>query len=86
MKAEMKIDDNAKWYYANLDSLLPQYRGKYVAITDGSVFGSYDDCATGVLAIEKAGHKRGTFIVHKCIPLEDERKEWTYRLGRVRVG
>ena len=55
MKTEMKIADNAKWYYANLDSLLPQYRGKYVAITGGSVFGSYDDCATGVLAIEKAG-------------------------------
>ena len=25
------------WYHANLDSLLPQYHGKYVACIDGKV-------------------------------------------------
>ena len=82
----MKIQENADWYYANLDSLLPKYCGRFVGVVDRGVFGAYDDCLEGVLALEKAGNPRGTFIVHKCIPLEEEKKEWAFRTRRVRVG
>ena len=33
MAEYLKIKENADWYYANLDSLLPKYRGR---------FGGYD--------------------------------------------
>lgn len=77
---------NSDWYYANLDSLLPKYNGKFLAIADCCVFGDFDECVDGVRAMESAGRKRGTFIVHKCIPLEQERHEWYYRSNRVRFG
>ena len=74
------------WYYANLDSLLPIYNGKYLAIADGQLLGDFDECIDGVRAMKSAGRKRGTYIVHKCIPLEQERREWYYRSNRVRVA
>ena len=55
-------------------------------VVDCGVFGAYDDCLDGVLALEKAGNPRGTFIVHKCIPLEEEKKEWSFLARRVRSG
>ena len=82
--ADMQKD--VDWYYANLDSLLPIYNGKYLAIADCRLFGDFDDCLAGVRAMENAGRKRGTYIVHKCIPLEQERREWYYRSNRVRFG
>ena len=86
MAEYVKIKENADWYYANLDSLLPKYRGRFVGVVDCGVFGAYDDCLAGVLALEKAGNPRGTFIVHKCIPLEEEKKEWSFLARRVRSG
>ena len=87
MAEYVKIKENADWYYANLDSLLPKYRGRFVGIVDCGVFGAYDDCLDGVLALEKAGNPRGTFIVHKCIPLEEEKKEWSFlKLGDLMVS
>ena len=82
--AEMQKD--VDWYYANLDSLLPLYNGKYLAIADGRLLGDFDECIDGVRAMEGAGRKRGTYIVHKCIPLEQERREWYYRSNRVHFG
>ena len=83
-KTDMQKD--VDWYYANLDSLLPTYNGRYLAIADGRLFGAFDECLDGVRAMESAGRKRGTYIVHKCIPLEQERREWYYRSNRVRFG
>ena len=37
-----EVKTNADWHYANLDSLLPKYNGKSVAISDGRVLGDYD--------------------------------------------
>ena len=73
---EMK--DNSDWYYA----LLPKYNGQYVAIADKSVFGAFAECIDGVRALEKAGKQKGTFIVRRCVPLEEEKREWYYRTGR----
>ena len=60
------------WYHANLDTLLPQYRGKYVACADGKVVAV---SGTMLLAAENAidaGFPLGTFAVHKCLPPEEE--------------
>ena len=81
---EMK--DNSDWYYANLDALLPKYNGQYVAIADKGVFGAFAECIDGVRALEKAGKQKGTFIVRRCVPLEEEKREWYYRTGRIRRG
>ena len=40
--------DDPNWYNANLDTLLPKYRGRYVAICDGRVVGDYPDFNEGV--------------------------------------
>ena len=60
------------WYHANLDSLLPMYRGKYVACTESGVVASG---GTMLLAAENAidgGYPLGTFAVHKCLPANEE--------------
>ena len=31
----VKLKENADWYYANLDSLLPKYRGRFVGCASG---------------------------------------------------
>jgi hypothetical protein len=72
---------NADWYYANLDSLLPKYNGKYIAIADGRVLGDYDDFNRGVDATLSAGHPLGSFIVHLCVPREQE-TPWICLSGR----
>ena len=81
---EMK--ENSDWYYANLDALLSKYSGQYVAVADTSVFGAFAECIDGVRALEKAGKQKGTFIVRRCVPLAEERREWYYRTKRIRRG
>ena len=43
MRSLEKLKANSVWYDANLDSLLPKYRGRYVVIADGKVLGDYVD-------------------------------------------
>jgi len=60
------------WYHANLDSLLPQYYGRYVACTENGVVASGGSM---LLAAENAidsGYPQGTFAVHKCLPADEE--------------
>lgn len=82
---EVKLRENSDWYYANLSSLLPKYQGRYVAVADKALFGDYGECVEGVRALESAGFPRGTFIVHKCVPLEQERREWYFRTNRFKT-
>ena len=42
MQSDVKIKENADWYYANQDDLVSKYKGKYVAISDCGVVGSFD--------------------------------------------
>ena len=82
MLAEMTaVKKNADWYYANLDSLLPKYNGRFVAISDGRVLGDYDDFNNGVDATLSAGYAPGSFIVHLCVPREKE-TPWICLSGR----
>lgn len=60
------------WFHANLDALLPQYRGKYIACADGRVVAA---SGTMLLAAENAvdqGYPVGSFAVLKCVSPDDE--------------
>ena len=76
-----KLKANSVWYDANLDSLLPKYRGRYIAIADGKVLGDYDDFDKGVDETVLAGYALGTFMVHLCVPREEE-TPWICLSGR----
>lgn len=67
-----KLKENSVWYDANLDSLLPKYRGRYIAISGGRVLGDYGDFDEGVDATLAEGYAPGTFMVHLCVPREEE--------------
>ena len=64
---------NFDWYYANLDSLLPEYSGRYIAFSDGKVIGAFDDFIVAAQSAIDRGHPLGTFAVHKCIPRNEEK-------------
>ena len=53
-----------EYYIAHQDELVEQYDGKYVAIKNGEVVGSYDDELTAVTETQKA-HELGTFLIQK---------------------
>lgn len=63
---------SVKWYYANSDSLLLEHRGKYVGICIDRVCGVWEDQNEGVQAMIAAGYKLGDFLVHYCVPQEEE--------------
>ena len=63
---------SVKWYDENLATLLPQYRGKYVGVCIDKVCGSWDDQDVGFDAMVEAGYTPGEFIVHRCLPLEED--------------
>lgn len=75
------LKENADWYNANLDTLLPKYNGKYVAISGGRILGDYDDFNRGVDETLSAGYAPGSFIVHLCVPREKE-TPWICLSGR----
>ena len=64
---------NFDWYYANLQRLLPKYRGRFIAFADGKVIGAYDSMIEAARAAIDLGYPLGTFAVHECIPKKDER-------------
>jgi len=68
-----RLRENHDWYYANLDGLLSQYGGKYIAFADGEVIGAYEDMIVAAQSAIDLGHPLGTFAVHKCIPKSEER-------------
>ncbi len=74
---------NADWYYANLDSLLPKYNGKYIGISDCSVVGVFNTFSGGVDEMIGSGHRPGSFIVHQCVDLEEEKKRFFSRMPRM---
>lgn len=70
------VTDNFKksvqWYDANLVTLLPQYRGKFIGVCVDKVCGAWDNRMAGLTAMVKAGYVPGEFIVHECLPAEEE--------------
>ena len=82
MRSIEKLKENSVWYDANLDSLLPKYRNRYIAIAGGKVLGDYGDFDEGVDATLADGHEPGSFMVHLCVPREEEIPR-VYLSGRV---
>ena len=78
-----EIKRNSDWYYANQDSLVPKYDGKFIAIIDCAVVGEYDTFAKGVHAMLNAGHRPGTFIVHHCLTPEEEKRMYFFYTPRM---
>lgn len=83
MTDQTELRKNADWYYANLDSLLPEYNGKYIGISECSVVGVYNTFDGGVDAMVDSGHPLGTFIVHHCLTLEEEKKRYFSHVPRM---
>ena len=67
---------NFDWYYANLRRLLPKYRGRVIAFSDGDVIGAYDSDAAAVRGSLSLGYAPGTFAVHRCVPKKEEKPLW----------
>ena len=78
-----EIKRNSDWYYANLDSLLPKYNGKYIGISDCSVVGIFNTFSGGVDEMIGSGHRLDSFIVHQCVDLEEEKKRFFSRMPRM---
>lgn len=70
--AKANLRKNFDWYYANLDSLLPEYSDRYIAFADGKVIGAFDDFIVAAQSVIDRGHPLGTFAVHKCIPKSEK--------------
>lgn len=86
MADNVKIKENSDWYYANQDELVSRFKGKFIAISDCGVVGAYDTFGSGVHAMIDSGHIPGTFIVHHCLPVEEERQSYYFHSNRVDFG
>ena len=64
------LEQEYKYWLDNEVTLLNLYRGKFIVIKDNDVIASYDDLPTAYTETVKV-HKLGTFMIHECIP-EDE--------------
>lgn len=80
------VVENTTWFYQNQAELVAKYNGKFIAICDRNVLGAFDTFGSGVHAMIDAGHRPGTFIVHHCLPPEEERKAYYFRSNRVDFG
>ena len=53
-----EVKRNADWYYANLDSLLPKYTGKYIGISDCSLLREAVSLSIGGDCLRKNGYQK----------------------------
>lgn len=73
MDYKAKLKENMAWYYDNLESLLPSYRNRYVAFTEGKVVGVADEFVAAAQVALSNGYQMGHFAVHLCIPKSEEK-------------
>ena len=59
------LEREFRFYLDNQDELVKKYDGKFIAIKDCTVIGSYDTEAEAVLETTK-NHELGTFIIQRC--------------------
>lgn len=67
------------FYKENLDKFVKEHNGKYVVIKNQEVLGFY---VTEVDALKETvkNHELGSFIVQKCVPLEQSTQEFHSRV------
>ncbi len=61
------LEKEFQWYLDNQEKLVEKYNGKFIAIKNMVVIGSYIERQEAIQATLK-DHARGTFIVQKCSP------------------
>ena len=66
------------WFYANRDSLLPLYHGKFVVCADGKVVGAWSSLALAAANAVEMGYAPGTFAVQECVTEEEEARVRIY--------
>ena len=69
---EAAYKQSVQWYDANINELLPKYRGKFVGVSVNRVCGAWDDFVSGLNGMVDAGYAPGKFIVQQCVPFEEE--------------
>lgn len=72
MSDKAKFDECVDWFYANRDTLLSKYLGKYVVCADDKVIGAWNDFTLAAANAVDMGYQPGTFAVQKCVPEADE--------------
>lgn len=66
------LSANMDWFYANLEKLLPLYKGRYIAFADGKIISVTDDFVEAAKQAIAAGHEMGTFAVRHCVPKDED--------------
>ncbi len=61
------LEKEFEWYLANQKKLVKKHDGKFIALKGLKVIGNYDDRKQALNETEK-DHERGTFIIQKCSP------------------
>jgi hypothetical protein len=56
------------YYLGHQEELVAKFRGRVVAIKDQKVIGDYESDLAAVAAVQKLGHKLGSFLVQKVEP------------------
>ena len=77
------LEREYQYYLDSRNELLNKYDGKHLVIVGNSVAGAYES-REQALDLAYAQYKPGTFLVHKCIPAEEEKREWAF-LTRLRM-
>lgn len=77
------LEKEFKYYLANEDELLRQYKGKYIVIKDTKVIGAFDSEMEAIRETSEK-HELGTFLVQKC-EIGDKSYTQTYH-SRVSIG
>jgi len=78
MPENAKFDACVDWFYANRDSLLPQYHGKFVVCADGKVIGAWGNFSLAAANAVDMGYRPGDFAVQHCVTEEEESRVRVY--------
>lgn len=78
-----QLEKEFQWYLEHQEELVEKYDGKFIAIKGNKVIGDYDQVGDAVRETAKE-HERGTFLVQKCSPGDQDYSQ-TYH-SRVRFA
>lgn len=65
------LEKEFKYYLKNQNTLVKNYKGKFIVIKDCQVIGAYKSDLEAIEETSKK-HKPGTFLVQKCTPGDKE--------------
>lgn len=65
----LKLEKEFDFFVRNQKELVKKYKGKFIAIKDNKVLGSYNSMPEAVKETSKY-EDLGTFLIQKCIPTD----------------